>query len=520
MTAPAGPDGAGFSRFSPAVRVADCFAPVLAQHPAREALVARGGRWTYAELDVACAQAAQVWRDRGVRSGDRVAVSLPNDADIVFAFHGVMRVGAIFVGINQNLAPPEKAYLLADSGTSVLLCDADTASALGPHRAELPDLREVVILDSWQQQLAAAAPATDLPVVDPDAPAGLGYTSGTTGRPKGAVHSQRNLLLPGAVLGASRGWGPDLRKGDCLPLTILNMQVLTTLTTASAGGTAVIMDQIFARGVAEWIEREGVTVWNGPPALLHSLVTDNGIAPEAFASLRECWSGGSALPEVLRERFRAKFGVPVIGTYGLTEAPTVVSIDPPDGSFAADASGQVLPHLQITIDGAGQSGPGDICVGAATSGPYAGLYRPALGYWQRPEASATLAPGGVLRTGDIGFVDDKGWLHIVDRRNLVIMRGGANVYPAEVERVLDGLPGVAASVVIGLPDERLGERVAAAIVLDDGADLSVDDIAERCRRELAKYKVPERIVVLPSVPRNAMGKIDRTVVRGLVQGDS
>jgi long-chain acyl-CoA synthetase len=131
-----------------------------------------------------------------------------------------------------------------------------------------------------------------------------------------------------------------------------------------------------------------------------------------------------------------------------------------------------------------------------------------------------LAPGGVLRTGDIGFVDDKGWLHIVDRRNLVIMRGGANVYPAEVERVLDGLPGVAASVVIGLPDERLGERVAAAIVLDDGADLSVDDIAERCRRELAKYKVPERIVVLPSVPRNAMGKIDRTVVRGLVQGDS
>ena len=173
-----------------------------------------------------------------------------------------------------------------------------------------------------------------------------------------------------------------------------------------------------------------------------------------------------------------------------------------------------MPHLQITVDG---PEPGDICVGAMTSGPYAGLYRPALGYWQRPEASESLAPRGVLRTGDIGFVDDNGWLHVVDRRNLVIMRGGANVYPAEVERVLDTLPGVAASVVIGLPDERLGERVAAAVVLDDGADISVGDIAERCRQELAKYKVPERIVVLPSVPRNAMGKIDRTVVRGLVQ---
>jgi acyl-CoA synthetase (AMP-forming)/AMP-acid ligase II len=219
---------------------------------------------------------------------------------------------------------------------------------------------------------------------------------------------------------------------------------------------------------------------------------------------------------VLRQRFRDKFGVPVIGTYGLTEAPTVVAIDPPDGSFAPDASGRVLPHLQITIDG---SEPGDICVGAVQTGPYAGLYRPALGYWQRPEASETLAPGGILRTGDIGFVDGDGWLHVVDRRNLVIMRGSANVYPAEVERVLDALPGVAASVVIGLPDERLGERVAAAVVLDEGAQISVDDMTERCRRELAKYKVPERIVVLPTVPRNAMGKIDRTAVRSLVQGE-
>jgi long-chain acyl-CoA synthetase len=293
------------------------------------------------------------------------------------------------------------------------------------------------------------------------------------------------------------------------------MQVLTTLTTAAAGGTAVIMDQIYASGVADWIEREAVTVWNGPPALLHSLITDDSIAPQALGSLREAWSGGSALPEVLRQRFRAKFGVPVIGTYGLTEAPSVVSIDPPDGGFAAGASGRVLPHLQVTIDG---PEPGDICVGAATSGPYAGLYRPPLGYWQRPEASETLAPGGVLRSGDIGFVDDQGWLHIVDRRNLVIMRGGANVYPAEVERVLDALPGVAASVVIGLPDDRLGERVAAAVVLDEGADISADFLTDRCRQELAKYKVPERIVVLPAVPRNAMGKIDRTAVRDLITG--
>jgi long-chain acyl-CoA synthetase len=503
------------------VRIADCFAPMLESDPEHEALVARSGRWTYRELDDACARAAQVWLDLGVRVGDRVAACLPNDADIVIAFHGAMRVGAIWVGVNQSLAPPEKAYLLEDSGASILVGDAGTVSTIEAHRRGPPALGVIVALDAWRESVEGASPARGLPDVDPDAPAGLGYTSGTTGRPKGAVHSQRNLLLPGAVVSATRDYGSDLRKGDCLPLTILNMLALTTLLSATAGGTAVIMDQIYATGVADWIEREAVTVWNGPPALLHSLVADADVDPRSLRTLREAWSGGAALPEDLRRWFHARFGVPVVGTYGLTEAPTIVSIDPRDGGFVPGGSGRVLPHLEIYVDADEGHDPdegpvvGEICLAAATNGPYAGLYRPALGYWGLPEASAALCAGGVVHTGDIGFVDGDGWLHVVDRRNLVIVRGGANVYPAEVERVLDGIDGVLASAVTGLFDERLGERVFAAVELEERSTVTVDEMAERCARELARYKVPERFVLVDVLPRNAMGKIDRKAVPAL-----
>ena len=508
--------------FEAPARVAEVFDTALARDPEHEALVTRRVRWSYRELDDACARAAAALADLGVRAGDRVAASLPNEADIVVAFHGAMRLGAIWVGINQALAPPEKAFLLEDSESSLLLCDDATAAAVGSHRRELPLLREIVTEADLRAAVDGAEPQGDLPPVDPDAPAGLAYTSGTTGRPKGAIHSQRNLLLPGAVLVASRGWDDELRKGDCLPLTILNMMVLTTLLAPQACGTSVIMDQIYAEGVADWVERERVTVWNGPPALLHSLVASADVPGDALASLREVWSGGSALPEELRRRFAERFGVPVIGTYGLSEAPTVVSIDPPSGEHADGASGRVLPHLDVRIldDEGNAVAPGEVgevCLAAMSEGPYAGAYHPPLGYWNRPEASDAVTAGGVVHTGDVGLVDDSGWLHIRDRKNLVILRGGANVYPAEVERVLHGIDGVAGSVVTGVPDERLGERVVAAIELDAGAEVTSDDIAERCRAELAKYKVPERIVLVDALPRNAMGKVDRTVIGALFE---
>ena len=440
--------------------------------------------------------------------GDRVGASLPNEADVVVAFHGAMRLGAVWVGVNRALARPEKRYLLEDCGATLLLTDDDVGDA-GVRTVDLA---------SWRAAVDAAPDgAWTGPDPDPLAPAGLAYTSGTTGHPKGAVHSQRNLLVPGAVLVAERRYGPDLRKGDCFPFTILNMAVLTTLLVSQAGGTSIVMDRIDAEGVAEWIRREQITTWNGPPALLHSLATMASIDAADLASLDEVWTGGADCPEAIRSAFAAKFGRPVLATYGLSEAPTVVAIDRRDGAdHRPGASGRPLPHLRVRI--AGDDGAtldpgetGQICLSAADD-----RYRPMLGYWERPEATAAALVDGELRTGDVGFLDDDGFLHVRDRLSLLIIRGGANVYPAEVERVFATFPGVVASAVVGVPDERLGERVAALVEPAPGVGLDLDALQEHLVANLAKYKVPERIVVVDAFPRNAMGKIIRTELVALL----
>ncbi|HET9608040.1 MAG TPA: AMP-binding protein [Acidimicrobiales bacterium] len=473
----------------------------LADDPDREALVTRSHRLTYAELDRLADRAAHALAELGVGTGDRVAASLPNEADVVVAFHGAMRLGAIWVGVNRALAPPEKRWQLADCGASLLLTDEPLDDAGVPTLA----------VDGWRAALDAAPDGPVGVEVDPYAPAGIAYTSGTTGRPKGAVHSQHNLMLPGTVLVATRGYGPELRKGDCFPFTVLNMAVLTTLLVAQAGGTSIVMDRVDAAGVAEWIRRERVTTWNGPPALLHSLAHADEIDPSALSSLDEVWTGGADCPEAIRSAFEARFGLPVLATYGLSEAPTVVAIDGRSGDdHVPGASGRPLPHLAVRIAGddgaslpAGEAG--EICVGPADD-----RYRTMLGYWQRPDATAQALAGGELHTGDIGFLDEDGLLHVRDRKSLVILRGGANVYPAEVERVLLDHPAVEAGAVLGVPDERLGERVAAVVEASTGAEVDVDDVRAHLLAHLARYKVPEQIAVVDALPRNAMGKIVRT----------
>ena len=473
--------------------VAHVFDRALAEDPGREALVTRSRRLTYSELDRLADRAAQALRAMGVAPGDRVAASLPNEVDVVAAFHGAMRLGAVWVGVNRALAAPEKRYLLDDCGASLLLCEEEVPDV---------DVRSVLV-DEWRAAVDAAADGPVGVVIDPHAPAGIAYTSGTTGHPKGAVHSQWNLLVPGSVLVATRGYGPDLRKGDCFPFTILNMAVLTTLLVSQAGGCSVVMDRMDAEGIADWIRTERVTTWNGPPALLHSLATNEAVAAEDLASLDEVWTGGSDCPEVIRAMFEAKFGLPVLATYGQSEAPTIVSIDPRGGPHVDGSSGRPLPHLAVRIADP-VDGAGEICVGPADD-----RYRLMLGYWGKPDATAEALAGGELHTGDVGFLDDEGNLHVRDRKSLLIIRGGANVYPAEVERVLHEAPGVTACAVLGVPDERLGERVVALVELEEGAVVDPDSLRAHCEANLARYKVPERFVVVDAFPRNAMGKIIR-----------
>lgn len=509
--------------------------PALDEDPERRAVVARSGELTYAGLDAAANRWAHALGDQGVSAGDRIGVSMPNDLDIVAAFHGAMRLGAVWVGINEALAAPERAYILRDSEAGIFLCGGGTAEAISGVAGEMPDGLRVVDVtatgeNGWQAALAAQSTEPIGVSVDPLAAAGIAYTSGTTGFPKGVVHSQYNMLAPGAYLNATRHYDEGLRKGDCFPLTILNLMILTTLLTSQARGLQVIMERVSAETVGRWVRDERVTVWNGPPPILYSMAHDDSITPADLRSLQEVWSGGADIPESIRNAFESKFGVEVRGTYGLTEAPTMVTIEVPGAIHVHGSSGLPLPHLELSIrDENGRplepGEVGELCVGPARPEAIAGrlvddwsgdvaaaelpVYRPMLGYWNKPQETAEALKGGVLHTGDAGTINERGELSISDRISLMLNRGGANVYPAEVERIVVSFPAVDSCGVFGVPDERLGERVAVLVQPKPGDQVDPLALVEHCRSRLAAYKVPEWVAVVESLPRNAMGKVDR-----------
>ena len=472
------------------------------EHPDREALVGRSGRATYAELDQLANRMANGLVVMGVQPGDRVGASLPNDSPIVVAFLACMRIGAIWVGINRALAPPERQYLLDDAGVSILLePEGDWLELLEAGDADPPGVE-----------------------IDPFAPAAIAYTSGTTGFPKGAVHSQHNLLLPGAVSRARGQYGEDDRFGVMLPLTLLNLVALGPLLAYQCGGTCVAIDRVDAPGLAAWIRDERVTAFASVPAILHDLLTHPDVRADDLTTLRTPGVGGADCPEGFRALYRERYGTEVTLGYGLTEAPTAVTMTRPDEAPVPNSSGRALPHVRVVaLDDDGNELPagaiGELCIEPARKGPFAGVYTPMLGYWNQPGATATALRDGVLHTGDLGYVDEHGEVFVADRRNDLIIRGGANVYPAEVERVLHEDPRVAACAVIGKPDQRLGERVVAVVQPSAGAAIAADELRVLCAANLAAYKVPELFLVLPdgeALERTPMGKIKKAPLRARV----
>jgi long-chain acyl-CoA synthetase len=505
--------------------IPEALASAVERAPDAEALVGRHARYTYAQLDDEVRRAAATLSALGLRPGDRIAASTANAPELVIAFLAAQHLGAIWVGVNRVLTAPECRYLLDDAGVSVFVGDHETSARVSSLRAELPALR--VVLDAepgeraseWATRLRAADPgAVPFDDVDPFAPAAIAYTSGTTGQPKGVVHTQHNLLLIGAVAMTART--PDDRAGVVLPLTILNLMILGPVASLQIGGCLVCIDRSDPVGLATWIREERVATMSAVPTMFHDLLTHPDVAPGDLVSLVRPGSGGGATPDSFRRLYQERFGVRLTTGYGLTEAPTGVTVEDPALPAVPGGSGRALPHVSVTIradDGAllpaGEAG--EICVGPATEGPFAGVYTPMLGYWNRPDATAAALRDGVLFTGDLGYLTVDGDLVVTDRKGDLILRGGANVYPAEVERVLHEDPRVAACAVVGIPDERLGERVVAAVVAahgDGDRGVEAEELRELCARSLARYKIPEQFLFVDELPRNAMGKVVKRLV--------
>lgn len=515
----------------PVQDIVGVLAPALERNPEAEALVGRHARFTYRELDRAVNAIAAHLNAIGLKAGDRLFATGGNHPELVIGFLACQRLGVVWVGVNRALAPPEQRALLADCGAALVFGEA---AALAP--LELRDLPVTTFTpgetgSEFNQALLrhanAAAPEI---VIDPWAPAAIAYTSGTTGRPKGAVHSQHNLItLPEAarLMGWRGQWRPELRRGVALPLTILNLMVLGPLTAFVNGAACVCMDRIDVRGVAEWIERERVQTFAAAPTTIYDLLTRADLADLDLSSLILPTSGGSHVPDEIRALYRDRFGVELGFGYGLTEAPAGVCETDVEAPFIRGSCGTPYPHLSLTIrDSADKvlapDEVGEVCVEPLSDGPWDGVYAPFLGYWLRPEATAQALRGGRLHTGDLGALDEQGRLTIKDRRNDLIIRGGANIYPAEVERVLAEEVGVAACAVVGRPDERLGEVAVAFVQPATGAqaDALLARLQARCRENLARYKAPEAWIVVDAMPRNAMGKIVKGDLRKRLTADA
>ncbi len=509
------------SRVPTVARVLDA---ALTYAPGKLALVDATHRYTFAGLDEAVSRATNALYALGVREGDRVAASLPNHAGIVIAFLATQRLGAIWVGIAGVLAGPEKRAILEDAGASVVL--TSPALALEVERILPSGARELVVFDPrdtearFTRLMGEASTDSSRAHIEPHAPAAIAYTSGTTGLPKGAVHSQYNLMLMGAMARELSLYPSDMAHGVMLPLTTLNLMVLVPLVTLQLGAPCVVLESTKGPQLARRVREERIGHFTAVPTIYYDLLTHPDVDVRDLASLRAPEIGGANVPPSIRALVRERLGIESCVGYGMTEAPATVTRTRPQAEHAPGSCGHALPHVRIEIrsESDAQLAPGEvgeICVAAAFEGPFAGLYTPMLGYWNKPEATAAVLRQGRYYTGDLGMLDAAGELVVLGRKQELIVRGGAKIYPAEVERVLHDDPAVAAAAVVGTPDARLGERVVAFIEPAPGLTVDLDALRARCEARLARYKIPDSLRLVERMPRNAMGKI---VKRELLEG--
>ena len=503
--------------------------------PSRDdpALIDREATLTYREVIELTNATAAGLHSVGVVPGSVVAVAAPNLNDLIIAFLAVQRLGAIWVGINRALAPPEKATQLKDSGTSFFLGDAQSVAQIEQLRGQLGALVTILTMSAGESDLAKLidryrgkrAPAA-LP--DPHQPAAISYTSGTTGSPKGVVHSQHSIMTyVNACLNSDEGgqWIPGRRRSLTIPLTIMNGMIYGPVVALAGGGSFVSMDRIDAEGVAEWIDTHAVEVLNSTPTTVRDLLYRPDLQRFKLTSLTAVAVGGSPPPPDVLAAFRSRFGFEMIVDYGLMESPSSIASSLPTEAPEAGATGKAHLHVRMAImDQHGNILPpnteGELCVTAPDSGPWAGVYTGMLGYWNKPEETAQAFHGTWLRTGDMATLDGRGIVSIVGRKKEMILRGGANIYPAEVENVLRLHDTIEDVVVSGFPDERLGEIVAAYIVLKPGVAPSselADELRAYALTQVARYKAPERWFVVESIPRNALNKPLRSLLSEMPQ---
>lgn len=457
-----------------------------------------GTTWTYGDLRRRAAELAGALSGRGVRPGDRVVVQVDKSADAIALYLACLRSGAVFVPLNTAYTPEEVAAFVADAAPT-LFVGRPGGGAPPNVAAETLGVRG----DGTLHDLAVAGDDDPLPRGADDWAAML-YTSGTTGRSKGAMLSCRNLVSNARALVDAWHFEPDDVLVHVLPVFHVH-GLFVALHCALAVGAAIRLHERFdADAVLADLPRS--TVLMGVPTHYHRLLAHPALDDAVCSGMRLFTSGSAPLPAHEHEAFAERTGHRIVERYGMTE--TMISTSNPyDGDRVAGTVGFALDGIEVRVaDDEGTPVPSGTPGTVEVRGPNV-----FLGYWNRPDATgAATRPDGFFATGDVGTMDAEGRLTLAGRASDLIISGGYNVYPKEVELVLDQAPGVDESAVIGLPDPDLGEVVVAVVVADGALDEAT--VLDACAG-LARFKRPRRVVIVDQLPRNAMGKVQKTVLR-------
>ncbi len=485
--------------------------------------VPTGTRWTYAELDERADLVARALTGTGAGKGDRVGIWAPNRPEWVLVQYAAARIGAILVNVNPSYRTRELAYVLKQSGVSVLVAaeafrSADYRAMIREVRPDCPALSTVVFLDSGWDDLLDRAAGVALPGVglSPDDPINIQYTSGTTGFPKGATLSHHNILNNACFVAGRQGWTADDRV--CVPVPFYHCfgNVLGTLAAMTHGACVVIPAPAFdPRATLAAVERERCTALYGVPTMFIAELAEPEFASFDLSSLRTGVMAGSPCPVEVMKRVVADMGVTEVTIcYGMTETSPVATQSRREDDLHRRVTtvGTPLPHVEVKIidpvDGltVARGEPGELC----TRG-----YSVMLGYWEMPAQTAEVIDAARwMHTGDLAVMDAAGYVTIVGRIKDVVIRGGENVYPSEVEEFLHTHPGIVDVQVIGVPDERYGEQVMAWIVPRPGAEVpTATTLREFCAGRLASYKIPRYVKVVDAFPLTVTGKVRKNAMR-------
>ncbi len=490
------------------------------RNPGQTAIILDDFKMKYAELNAASNKFANVLLEAGVERGQRVALMLPNIPQFIICYYGILKAGATVVPLNVLLRGAEVAYHLQDSDATMLVVwegfAAEAASGFkttetckslvivnAPGSQNLPEGPNV---KSFNALLGVASHQFDMVQTMPDDTAVILYTSGTTGRPKGAELTHFNMFFNARMVVESFGldWKPSDVALVALPLFHSFGQTCLMNTGISVGLTLTLMARFDPVKAFEVIQRDKVTAFSGVPTMYFYLLNHPDRKNYDLSTLRICSSGGSAIPVETLQAWQRETGVTVLEGYGLSETSPVASFNvlfkpTKPGSIGVPIWGVEMKVVDDNDMEVPVGEPGELLIRG---------HNIMKGYLNHPEATADAMRGGWFHSGDVGRVDEEGYFFIVDRKKDMIIRGGFNVYPREIEEVLYAHPAIAECAVIGVPDPALGEEVKAVVVLKPGSDLSEDDIRTYCRERIAANKYPRQVQIYQGdLPKNATGKI-------------